>query len=157
MFSAVSYVCLFLEGWVGGIETDGVWLPVLNHEIGQIYVRVSGVRRGAPKPLGLQNGRIPNSAITASSQWDRNHASWLARLKRPKRGRYAGSWSAKINNRQQWLQVNFRGPKKVVAVATQGRQDYNQWVTLYYLSFSVDGIYFASYVKNGRTKVMKTI
>ena len=43
----------------------------------------------------------------------------------------------------------------MVAVATQGRQDYNQWVTLYYLSFSVDGVYFARYVKNGRTKVMK--
>ena len=118
-----------------------------------INVHSLGVRRGAPKPLGLQNGRVPNRAIKASSEWNRYHAAWLARLKRPRRGRYAGAWCAKRNNRQQWLQVNFRGAKKVVAVATQGRHDYNQWVTLYYLSFSVDGIYFAKYVTYGKTKV----
>ena len=122
-----------------------------------VCIDTLGIRRGAPKPLGLQNGRIPNSAITASSQWDRKHAPWLARLKRPRRGRNAGAWSAKINNRQQWLQVDFRGAKKIVAVATQGRHDYNQWVTLYYLSFSVDGIYFARYVKNGKLKVRVTL
>ena len=113
----------------------------------------TGVRRPAPKPLGLQNGRIRNSAISASSRWNRYHAAWLARLKRPKRGRYAGAWCAKVNNHQQWLQVDFRVPKKVVAVATQGRHDYNQWVTLYYLRFSVDGTYFATYRKNGKKKV----
>lgn len=117
------------------------------------YDVILGVRRAAPKPLGLQNGRIPNRAITASSRWNRYHAAWLGRLKRPRRGRYAGAWCAKINNRQQYLQVDFRGAKKIVAVATQGRHDYNQWVTLYYLSFSVDGTYFAKYRKNGRTKV----
>ena len=113
----------------------------------------TGVRRPAPKPLGLQNGRIRNSAISASSRWNRYHAAWLARLKRPRRGRYAGAWCAKVNNHQQWLQVDFRVPKKVVAVATQGRHDYNQWVTLYYLRFSVDGTYFATYRKNGKKKV----
>lgn len=121
------------------------------------YTDTLGIRRGAPKALGLQSSRVPNNAMTASSQWNRYHAPWLGRLKRPKRGRYAGAWCAKTNNRQQWLQVDFRGAKKIVAVATQGRHDYNQWVTLYYLSFSVDGIYFAIYVKNGKTKVSKTI
>lgn len=121
------------------------------------YTDNLGIRRGAPKALGLQSGRVPNNAMRASSQWNRYHAPWLGRLKRPKRGRYAGAWCAKTNNRQQWLQVDFRGAKKIVAVATQGRHDYNQWVTLYYLSFSVDGIYFAIYVKNGKTKVSKTI
>lgn len=121
------------------------------------YTDALGIRRGAPKALGLQSGRVPNNAMRASSQWNRYHAPWLGRLKRPKRGRFAGAWCAKTNNRQQWLQVDFRGAKKIVAVATQGRHDYNQWVTLYYLSFSVDGIYFALYVKNGKTKVSKTI
>lgn len=129
---------------------------LLEQVFSNFHVVILGVRRAAPKPFGLQNGRIPNSAVTASSRWNRYHAAWLARLKRPRRGRYAGAWCAKINNRQQWLQVNFRGAKKIVAVATQGRNDYKQWVTLYYLSFSVDGTYFAKYRKNGRTKVRKT-
>ena len=114
------------------------------------------MRRGAPKPLGLQNGKIPNRAITASSSYNRYFAPWLARLKRAKQGRYAGGWAAKVNNRQQWLQVRFKRAKKVVAVAIQGRQDFNQWVKLFSLSYSSDGVYFAKYKKNGRTKVCKS-
>ena len=117
---------------------------------------LQGVRRGAPKPLGLQNGKIPNRAITASSSYNRYLAPWLARLKRAKQGRYLGGWAAKVNNRQQWLQVRFKRAKKVVAVAIQGRQDFNQWVKLFSLSYSVDGVYFAKYKKNGRTKVCKS-
>ena len=111
------------------------------------------MKRGAPKPLGIQNGKIPNNAITASSYYNRYYVPLRGRFKQPKQGPYAGAWAAKVNNGQQWLQVRFKRPKKVVAVAIQGRQDFNQWVTLFYLSSSVDGVYFAKYVKNGATKV----
>ena len=97
------------------------------------------MKRGAPKPLGLQNGKIPNNAITASSYYNRYYVPWRGRFKQPKQGPYAWAWAAKVNN-GQWLQVRFKRPKKVVAVAIQGRQDFNQWVTLFYLSSSVDEI-----------------
>ncbi|XP_015757096.1 PREDICTED: uncharacterized protein LOC107336222 [Acropora digitifera] len=130
------------------------WYAHISMRIG-VYGRRSGVRRGAPKPLGLQNGKIPNRAITASSSYNRYFAPWLARLKRAKQGRYAGGWAAKVNNRQQWLQVRFKRAKKVVAVAIQGRQDFNQWVTLFSLSYSVDGVYFAKYKTNGKTQAFR--
>ena len=32
---------------------------------------------------------------------------------------------------------------KVTGIATQGRQDADQWVTAYYIYYSSDGVYFA--------------
>ena len=98
------------------------------------------------KPLGMKNGRIPSRAITVSSKWDRYHGGNRARLQISRRGRYIGAWSAKHNNPYQWIKVDFSRPVKVLAVATQGRQDLSQWVTRYYLSYSFDGINFVDYL-----------
>lgn len=44
---------------------------------------------------------------------------------------------------------------KVTGINTQGRQDLHQWVTAYYVFYSLDGMYFAkvkhwwNYVKVG--------
>ena len=42
---------------------------------------------------------------------------------------------------------------RVVKIATQGRQDYRQWVTQYYLSYSQDNVYFVEYKQNSARKV----
>lgn len=98
------------------------------------------------KPLGMKNGRIPSRAITVSSKWDIYHGPSRARLQIPQRGRYRGAWSARHNNRYQWIRIDFRRAVKVLAVATQGRSDASQWVTRYYLSYSFDGIHFVPYL-----------
>lgn len=95
------------------------------------------------RPVGIQNGRIKNSAMTASSQWDANHAAWLARLHRPRRGRFMGAWSSRHKNHNQWLQIDMGRSMKVTGIATQGRQDADQWVTAYYIYVSSDGVNFA--------------
>ena len=41
----------------------------------------------------------------------------------------------------------------MVKIATQGRQDYRQWVTQYYLSYSQDGAHFAEFKINSNRKV----
>jgi len=58
------------------------------------------------RPFGMQNRRIGNHQITATSKWDRYHAAYLARLHNKARGRNKGGWSAKYNNRNQWIQVS---------------------------------------------------
>ena len=93
--------------------------------------------------MGLQSGRIKNSQIKASSQWNKHHAPWLARLHRAKRGPYIGSWSSRHNNHNQWLQIDFRRAMKITGIATQGRQDAVQWVTAYYIYYGYDGVYFS--------------
>ena len=91
----------------------------------------------------MQSGRIKNAAITASSQWDKNHASWLARLGNMRRGRLMGAWSAKKNNHNQWIQVDLHRSMKVTGLATQGRYEAAQWVTAFHVLYSADGVKFA--------------
>ena len=66
---------------------------------------------------------------------------------------FRGAWSSRVNDRYQWLQVSFRYPKKIVAIATQGRQDWNQWVISYRLTYSMDKIHYVYYKQLGVTKV----
>ena len=98
------------------------------------------------KPLGMKNGRIPSRAISASSKWDRYHGPSRARLYITQRGRYRGAWSARHNTAYQWIMIDFFTPVKVLALATQGRADANQWVTRYYLTYGFDGINFVPYM-----------
>lgn len=92
----------------------------------------------------MQNGKIKNRAIKASSSYNRYHAPWLARLHRVKLGRYIGSWASKHRNHNQWLQIDLGRAMKVTGINTQGRQDASQWVTAYYVLYSSDGVYFAN-------------
>lgn len=41
-------------------------------------------------------------------QWDANHGPSNARLNRPAGGGKTGAWSAKTNDKGQWIQVNLR-------------------------------------------------
>ena len=105
------------------------------------------------RALGLQNGRIRNNQITASSEVNRFHAAWLGRLGRAKAGRYIGAWCPKHRNHNQWFKVDFRRLMKITKIATQGRHDAGHWVTSYYLSSSVDNVHWAIYRFRSANKV----
>ena len=64
-----------------------------------------------------------------------------------------GAWSARHNNRYQWLQLDFSRWAKIIRLATQGRQDTDQWVTQYYVRHSLDGIRFVDYQERNTRKV----
>ena len=93
----------------------------------------------------MKSGAIRNKQITASSEWDKYHNSRLSRLGTVKRGRYRGAWSARHNNHHQWLKVDFRRPMKIKKIVTKGRQDTNQWVTRYQVTYSQDGTHWTMY------------
>ena len=103
-------------------------------------------------PLGLEDGRIPKLAMSASSMWDARHGPWRARLNQLNRGG-AGAWSTRYNNVAQWLHIDLGEVSKVVAVATQGRYDANQWVKKYKISYSVYGRKFTFYSIKRRVQV----
>ena len=104
-------------------------------------------------PIGVEDGKIPNSYVTASSTYNRYHAPWFGRLNNKARGRNKGAWSAKKNDRRQFLQFNLGSPTLITAIKTQGRQDADQWVTSYKVLFGNDGVRFIRYKKGGRVKV----
>lgn len=103
--------------------------------------------------LGMKSGAIRNAQITASSIWNKYHTARLARLGTVKRGRYVGAWCARHNNHHQWLKVDFGRPMKIKKIETQGRQDTNQWVTRYQLSYSQDGSHRTLYRYKSNDKV----
>ena len=93
----------------------------------------------------MDSGAIADSQISASSQWDNNHAAQQARLHFKKSGNKRGAWSARKNDLNQWLQVDLGSYTRVTGVATQGRNGYAQWVTEYRLQYSDDGVIFKFY------------
>ena len=93
-------------------------------------------------PLGLQSHQVPDSAMTASSyackpQFGRLYLHYASGIN--------GAWCAKTNDINQWLQVDFENLVKVQGVATQGRQESNQWVQSYRLSYGETGVFFKEY------------
>ena len=111
---------------------------------------------GCVAPLGMEDGTIIDAQITASSQVDDHHSAVQARLNFKADGSKAGAWSALINDRNQWLQVDLGSYTRVTRIATQGRNRYNEWVTKYNLQYSDDEGNFQLYKQIGESvaKVM---
>ena len=100
------------------------------------------------------SGKILDKQITASSQWNALCAAHQGRLNFQEVieegvARKSGSWSARKNDKNQWLQVDLLREESVVtSVATQGRNRHpplgrrNQWVKSYKLQYSNNGVDF---------------
>jgi len=104
--------------------------------------------------LGIEDGRIPDSALTASTIYSGSHATTFARLNLAAASGKAGSWRAKTNNVNQWLQIDLGTLTTVTKVATQGRQDHSEWITSYSLSYSLAGSFWVQYTMRGIKKVI---
>ena len=103
----------------------------------------------------MANYAIPNGQVKASSEWDGNHAAIQGRLYYKAIPGKAGSWSARSNDVNQWLQVDLGEFIRVTGVASQGRNGANQWVTKYKLQYSSDGVTFKYYME-AAVKVKQT-
>ena len=120
-----------------------------------IFVFLSLARQPPVKPSGIPTGSRGKRYVTASSTWNRYHAPWRARLHQRVTGRYRGGWSARKNNRRQYIQFDLRRPYRVVKVVTQGRYDAKQWVTSFIISYSQDKYRWIRYKQYGRVKVSR--
>ena len=110
-----------------------------------------------PKALGMQNGLISDSQISASSQYDPYHSSSNSRLFYVPHDGRAGAWRSGTNDANQWLQIDFRRITTIVEVSTQGRAGYYQYVKSYTLSYSDEGLSFQKYKRHGLVKVIEII
>ncbi|XP_038060464.1 lactadherin-like [Patiria miniata] len=92
-------------------------------------------------PLGMEDGRIPDERITASSFWQNraDHAPPRARLNTQG---YAAAWcnAGSTDNISPWIQVDFVGTVTITGLITQGRGDNDrQRVEEYQVTYSEDG------------------
>ncbi|XP_078357060.1 uncharacterized protein LOC144641914 [Oculina patagonica] len=126
--------------------------PIAWHNHISMRVELYGCREECHGALGMKNGAIFDAQITASSQFDANHAAIQGRLDFREIPKRVGSWSAARNDLQQWLQIYLGSQNtKVTRVATQGRNDAEQWVTKYKLQYSNNGVNFQYYRDQGQT------
>ena len=105
----------------------------------------------------MESGKILNQQITASSESKADHAAHQGRLNFHEvvEGgvlKKSGSWTARKNDKNQWLQVDLLRKESVItSVATQGRNShplfktFNQWVKSYKLQYSNNGVDFEYY------------
>ena len=106
----------------------------------------------------MQNNRIKSNQITVSSTLSNRYTATLARLNQgPLGGSYGGAWVSRHNNHYQWFKVDFRRLMKVTKIATQGRSNYNYWVTRYNLHCSQDNIHWNIFRYKNNDKVRSEI
>ena len=104
----------------------------------------------------MADNEIGDGQITASSQWSDGY--WYYG---PNNGRLnfisipgrTGAWSSRESDHNQWLQVDFQRPTIIIGISTQERQDEDQHVKNYTISFADDGKNFYCYVAGGILKV----
>lgn len=100
----------------------------------------------------MQSGVISDGQISASSEWDAHHTAIQGRLNFKQAGIKRGAWSSQILNIKQWRQVDLGSYyTRISRVATQGRNLYDQWVTVYQLQYGKNGVNFQYYKKRGQT------
>ena len=97
----------------------------------------------------MESGQIADGQITASTNYNAAHGASNGRLNFKAGGGKTGAWSALTNNVHQWLQVDLRAKTEVTGIKIQGRQDFNQWVKTFTISYSNDGATFQPY-QNGK-------
>lgn len=101
--------------------------------------------------LGMEDHRIADEQITASSERSYVKAAFQGRLHLQETANTSGGWGAGVNDSNQWLQIDLIGLYiKVTGVATQGRNgNYDEWVAKYKLQYSGDGVNFTYYREPG--------
>ena len=101
----------------------------------------------------MENGKIPASAITASSSYNHGLVPNFARLNSH------SAWTMGYHLGPHWLQVDLGRIMAVKMVATQGRPiaSHRQWVKSYEISSSLDGNDWVKYMENNAVKVSSYI
>ncbi|XP_038060485.1 lactadherin-like [Patiria miniata] len=91
----------------------------------------------------MEDGRISNESITASSIWQTNRAVCGPVRARLNTQGFAAAWcnDETTDNISPWIQVDFDGTVTITGLITQGRGDSpcDQWVTEYQVTYSEDG------------------
>lgn len=91
--------------------------------------------------LGLSNHFIPDSHFGASSSVDVYYRPGEGRLNNSYSvGRGSGAWCSGSSDVAPYLQVNLSSPRRVTQVSTQGHPVLHKWVTLFRLSYSLNGV-----------------
>ncbi|XP_071499232.1 EGF-like repeat and discoidin I-like domain-containing protein 3 [Diadema antillarum] len=92
-------------------------------------------------PLGVGDGRIPDSSMSSSSWINIHHQAQYGRLdKQPNSGGYSASWVPREDDQDKWIKIDLGEVFMVTGVITQGRANHGRWVTSIHISTSLNDI-----------------
>ena len=91
---------------------------------------------------------LPDSQFSGSSQFSWYHGYERSRLDTVVTGSYSGAWVAAGQFIGQFIQADLGAVRRVEKVATQGRPDFDHWVTSYRFAYSVDGLTYHFILSN---------
>ena len=104
--------------------------------------------------LGMENGNIPDDAITASTELDDQHSASRARLNAKPAEEKMGAWVPLESDENQWLQVDLGKVTRVTKIALQGEAgESSRHVKEFAVSCSLDGEGFLPYREDNAEKV----
>ncbi|XP_048586374.1 lactadherin [Nematostella vectensis] len=108
----------------------------------------------------MEDGRIKNHQITASSDFGPMYKAYFGRVNQVASSITVGCWHPMHYNPDEYLQVDLEKAKYITMVATQGRPleggswpGYYQWTKTYAVKFSDDVTNWADYSEGGVIKI----
>ena len=102
----------------------------------------------------MEDGRIPDSRISASTMYNKKNAPYLARLHSQGRGNKNGGWLSLRFDNKKWIQVDLGKTMMVSHIQTQGYRDRNHWAKKFTVSYSYNGKSYEDYKDlDGQPKV----
>ncbi|XP_031572472.1 lactadherin-like [Actinia tenebrosa] len=106
-------------------------------------------------PLGMEDKRIPDSSISASSEYGKG--TYLAKNGRLRSKCNKCVWAAEENKVGEFLQVDLGHKMVLTKVQTQGnvwmKDQKDEWVTEYYIAYSQDRNHWQNYTKDGNLTI----
>lgn len=91
------------------------------------------------EPLGLTSGLIKDEQLKASSAWSEDQGKFGAQRARLNLTEWPQGWTANVEDKAPWLEVDLRDDIVITQVATQGHGGtVDQWVKSYWMSWEND-------------------
>ncbi|PFX30135.1 Protein sidekick-2 [Stylophora pistillata] len=101
--------------------------------------------------LGMENRKIPDGKITASSEKNVDTQAKNGRLNYTS----GSSWCAGTSDSNPYLQIDLQTLHIICAVSTQGSFKVDQWVKTYTLQLSTNGTTWTDYREDGQVKFLR--
>ena len=105
----------------------------------------------------METKKITDGQITASTEYNAANGATNGRLNFKAGEGKTGAWSARQNDVHQCLQVDLEGKTELTGIKIQGRQEDDQWVTNFTISYSSDGTTYTSYQNSKVWKPIKIV
>ena len=104
----------------------------------------------------MKSGKIPNSAITATSSYSDSYLPQYARLDNTLPSNVRAAWFPKSQDDGQFIQVDLGEITKITRIATQGRYNVGHYTKNYYVTYSVEGGPYLAYKENQVNCLIRT-